>query len=82
MAVTLDEADPCGTAAALRQAYASLVAGGAAQSVTFQGGPNGVQRSVTYTPGHPERLLALVTQWEAKCAGRSRRFCATAGGRF
>jgi hypothetical protein len=82
MAVTLNEADPCGTAAALRQAYANLISGGTAQAVSFSGGPNGTQRSVTYTPGHPEKLAALVRDWEAKCAGKSRRFCLRSGGSF
>lgn len=84
MAVTLNDADPCGTAAALRQAYADLVAGGTAQSVSFQGGPNGVQKAVTYSKADPSRLLMLVREWEAKCAaakGESpRRFAMRAGG--
>lgn len=87
MAVTLNDADPCGTAAALRQAYADLVGGGMAQTVMFQGGPNGVQKSVSYTKADPARLLMLVREWEAKCAaesggGRPRRFAMRAGGRI
>lgn len=85
MAVTLNDADPCGTAAALRQAYADLVAGGTAQTVTFKGGPNGVEKSVSYTKADPSRLQMLVREWEAKCAALSgdkpRRFAMRAGGR-
>ena len=87
MAVTLNDADPCGTAAALRQAYADLVGGGMAQVVTFRSGPGGVERSVTYTKGDPTRLLGLVREWESKCAAasgdtRPRRFAYRTGGRF
>lgn len=85
MAVILNDADPCGTAAALRQAYADLIGGGTAQSVTFRGGPNGVEKSVSYTKADPSRLMALVREWEAKCSvsqgGRPRRFAMRAGGR-
>lgn len=86
MAVTLNDADPCGTAAALRQAYADLIGGGMAQSVTFRGGQNGVEKSVTYSKAEPARLLMLVREWEAKCAAgtdaRPRRFAMRAGGRI
>lgn len=87
MAVTLNDDNPCGTARALRQAYADLVSGGTAQTVTFQAGPNGVQRSVTYNKADPERLLRLVREWEQKCAsasgtGRPRRFALQSGGTF
>lgn len=84
----LDETDPCGTAAALRKAYAELVMGGKAQTLTFRAGPNGVERSVTYNKADPERLLALVRDWEQKCAAAQaggsgvtpRRFAYRAGG--
>jgi hypothetical protein len=86
MAVTLNDADPCGTAAALRQAYADLVAGGTAQSVTHKSGPNGVEKSVTYNRADPKALLMLVREWEAKCAAARgdapRRFAMRAGGRL
>lgn len=84
MAITLNEDDPCATAAALRQAYATLVAGGTAMTVMFQAGPNGVQRSTTFNKADPARLLMLVREWEAKCAAaggsRPRRFAVRGGG--
>lgn len=84
MGITLDDANPCGTAAALRSAYADLVAGGVAQTVTFRAGPNGVERSVSYNRADPARLLALVREWEQKCAAaggnRPRRYALRAGG--
>lgn len=84
MAVTLDDNDPCTTAQALRQAYADLIAGEKAQSVIFRSGPTGVAREVTYSKADPSRLLALVREWEAKCAalqGKApRRFALRAGG--
>ena len=87
MAVTLDDDDPCGTARALRQAYTDLVVGGTAMTVTFQAGPNGVQRSVTYNKADPGRLLLLVREWEQKCAvaqgaSRPRRFALRSGGPY
>jgi hypothetical protein len=84
MAITLNDEDPCGTAALLRQAYADLVGGGKALIVSFRGGPNGVERSTTFNKADPSRLLALVREWEAKCAaaqgGRPRRFAVRGGG--
>lgn len=87
MTVTLNEDDPCGTARALQQAYADLVAGGTALTVTHRAGRNGVEKSVTYNRADPGRLLMLVRDWEAKCAaassgGRPRRFAMRTGGRF
>lgn len=87
MAITLDEDDPCATAAALRQAYANLIAGGAVSDVEFRAGPNGVWRRVSYAKADTSRLLALLREWEAKCAGftgicRPRRFGISTGGRF
>lgn len=87
MAVTLNEADPCGTAALLRQAYADLVSGGTAQTVIFRAGPNGVERQVINNKADPGRLKDLVRDWEAKCdaatgAGKPRRFAMRSGGRI
>lgn len=86
MAVTLNDADPCGTAALLRQAYADLVGGGTAQTVVYRGGPNGVEKSVTFNRADPARLQMLVREWEGKCAqasgGRPRRFAMRTGGRI
>lgn len=86
MAVNLNDADPCGTAALLRQAYADLVSGGTAQTVIYRGGPNGVEKSVTYSKADPARLLMIVREWESKCAvaggGRPRRFAMRTGGRI
>lgn len=84
MSITLNDADPCGTASALRQAYADLVAGGRPMIVMFKAGPNGVERSVTYNKAEPDRLLKLVREWEAKCAAargdKPRRFAMRGGG--
>lgn len=84
--ITLNDEDPCGTAALLRQAYANLVAGGTAMTVTFRAGPSGAEQSVTYNKADPARLLMLVREWEAKCAsstgGRPRRFALRSGGVF
>lgn len=86
MAVTLDDDDPCGTAKALRQAYADLVGGEKAQSVIFRAGPNGVSREVTYNKADPRGLMLLVREWEAKCAANQgkapRRFALRAGGTY
>lgn len=86
MAVTLNDADPCGTAAALRQAYADLIGGSTAQAVVYRGGPNGVEKSVTFNRADPNRLLMLVREWESKCAQasgqRPRRFAMRTGGRI
>lgn len=86
MAVTLNDEDPCATARALRQAYADLVVGGVAQTITHKAGPNGVERQVSYTKADPARLRALLSEWEAKCATaqgatRPRRFAMRTGGR-
>lgn len=84
MSITLNDADPCGTASALRQAYTNLVAGLTAQIVTFEAGPNGVKRSVTYNKADPGRLLMVLREWEAKCkaakGGRSNQFAIRGGG--
>lgn len=84
--IVLNEADPCGTAATLRQVYANLVAGQASASIMFRAGPNGVQRETTFHRAEPARLLELIRQYEAECAklsgGRPRRFGMRAGGRL
>ncbi len=84
MTITLNDADPCGTASTLRSAYAELVAGGRAQIITFRAGPSGVERSVTYNKADPARLLSLVREWEAKCAqargDKPRRYGIRGGG--
>lgn len=84
MALTLNDDDPCGTASALRDAYAELVSGQRPQIVTFKAGPNGVERSTTYNRADPGRLLMLLREWEAKCAearGKGpRRFAVRGGG--
>jgi len=77
MAIQLDENDPCATAASLKQVYAQIVAGASAQTVTFRGGPNGTERSVTYHRADASALLVLVREYEQKCAaltsGKPRR---------
>lgn len=82
--ITLNPADPCATASALRQAYASLVAGGAVREVVFRAGPNGAERRLSFHGADAGRLLGLVREWEEKCAKasglRPRRFGLRAGG--
>ena len=84
--ITLDEFEPCQTAAALRQAYANLVAGGATARISFKAGPNGVAREQQFHAANPGALLALVREYEAKCAKLTgcgpRRFGLRAGGRL
>lgn len=86
MALTLDENDPCATAAALRQVYANIVAGQAAMTVTFKAGPNGVERTVTYHKADQTALLGLIRDYERKCAAltsaRPIRRAFRSGGRF
>lgn len=86
MAVILNDADPCGTAAALKQVLSYLATGSVAQSVTFKGGPNGSERSVTYNKAELGALRDLIRDYEGQCAaltggGRPRRFAMRAGGR-
>lgn len=86
MALTIDESDPCATAAALRTIYANVVAGLARQVVMFRAGPNGVERRVEYGKADAGALLRLIGDYEAKCkltqGGRPRRFGLRAGGRM
>ncbi len=84
MTVTLNDDDPCATAAALRQVYANLVAGQSAARVRFNAGPNGVEREQQFHAADPQRLLALIRDYESRCAvlngGRPKRFGLRAGG--
>jgi hypothetical protein len=84
--IVLNELDPCGTAAQLKTIYANLIAGQASISIAFRAGPNGVQRETTFHKAEPDRLQALVREYEGKCAqlsgGRPRRFGMRAGGRI
>lgn len=84
MALTINEQDPCAASVALREAYARLVAGEASMIVTFKAGASGVERSVTFHKAHPDRLLMLAREYEAKCAKaqgrRPTRFAIGAGG--
>ena len=84
MSISIDEADPCAAAAALRQVYLALVAGERAMDVRFRAGSNGVERSVTYHRAHPDRLLTVIRGFEDHCArlqGRApRRFALGTGG--
>lgn len=82
--LVVNENDPCGAAAALRAVYYQLIAGGAAQTVTFKAGPSGVERSTTFHKASPDRLLQVIRGFEEQCAaaqgGRPRRFAMRAGG--
>lgn len=82
--IQIDENDPCGTAAALRTAYANLIAGQAAARLVFRAGPNGVQREQEFHAADAGRLLALLRDYEGRCAtaggGRPRRFAVRGGG--
>lgn len=84
--ITLDDNDPCGTATKLREVYANLIAGQAAARVVFRAGPNGVQREQEFHPANAPALLALIRQYEERCAAangnRGRRFAIRAGGRL
>jgi len=84
MALIIDETDPCAAAIALRSVYTGLVAGQASMIVTFKAGASGVERSVTFHKAHPDRLLTLIREHEAKCARlrgqRPARFALGTGG--
>jgi len=84
MTLTIDENDPCATAASLRTVYANIVAGQAAQTVIFRGGPNGTERQVIYHKADAGALLRLIRQFEDACAAtqgkKPRRFALRAGG--
>lgn len=82
----IDDSDPCGTAARLREAYAKLVSGTAAQIVSFRAGDNGVERSTTFHKANPAALLTLLRSYEQQCAvkqgGKPRRRALYAGGNY
>ena len=71
MTISIDEADPCAAAVALRQIYVRLVAGEGAMEVRFRAGSNGVERAVTYHRAHPDRLLAVIRGFEEELRARS-----------
>ena len=85
MAFTIDPADPCAAANALRDVYYKLIAGQAAMIVSFKGGPTGVERSVTYHKADSAALVAELRRFEDLCAattgGKPKRFAVRAGGR-
>jgi hypothetical protein len=85
MALTIDETDPCGSAATLRALYVALVSGGAAATVSFRAGASGVERSVVYHKADPARLLSVIRDFERRCAalqgGSPHRYAIRAGGR-
>lgn len=79
---SLDYSDPCAVLTAIRPAYYQLVAGQAAQSVTFTAG-NGTQKMVTFHRADLSRLSSLISTLEQQCAaasGRRRRFAVRTGG--
>lgn len=84
MATTIDENDPCAAVTTLRAVYLKLIAGESAISVSFTSGPGGVSRSSTFQPGNPERLQAMIREFEQKCAlkqgKRPSRFAMRGGG--
>ncbi len=84
MALAINEDDPCGAAAQLRAAYAAIVAGEKAETITFKAGAQGVERTVTYHGADAAALKRLIGEYEGKCAiktgGRPRRFGLRAGG--
>jgi hypothetical protein len=84
MALEINEEDPCGAAKKLRSVYYGLITGQASMVVTFKAGSSGVERSVTFNKADPSRLLAVIRDFEEKCArkhgGRPRRFALAAGG--
>lgn len=86
MAIEIDESDPCEAARLLRQAHLQMVAGQTAAEIRFRAGPNGVERSVSFSKGDPNQLLKLIRGYETQCAAlngrRSRRFSLASGGRF
>lgn len=84
MALVIDENDPCAAAATLRAVYYQLIAGQAAQIVTFRAGATGVERSATFHKADPARLMQVIRGFEERCAaaqgGRIRRFAMRGGG--
>lgn len=84
MALIVDEDNPCAAAATLRAVYYQLIAGQAAQIVTFRAGATGVERSATFHKADPARLMQVIRGFEEKCAlasgTRARRFALRGGG--
>jgi len=84
MALAIDESDPCAAASTLRAVYYQLIAGQAAQIVTFRAGATGVERSATFHRADPGRLLQVIRGFEEQCAASSgapvRRFAIRGGG--
>jgi hypothetical protein len=81
--LTINEEDPCGAAATLRQIYNALIAGERAETVTFKAGATGVERSVTYHRADPGRLLTVIRTYEQRCAklsGSVSRYAIRGGG--
>ena len=85
MALVIDESNPCGAAATLRAVYYQLIAGQAAQIVTFRAGVTGVERSATFHKADPARLLQVIRGFEDRCAAAGssapRRFALRGGGK-
>lgn len=86
MALVIDEEDPCGAAAQLRQVYINLMAGQSLAEVSFRAGPNGVERRVSYAKADAAGLMRIIRDYEQRCdrtLGRGpRRFGVATGGRF
>lgn len=84
MALVIDESNPCAAAATLRAVYYQLIAGQAAQIVTFRAGSTGVERSATFHKADPGRLLQVIRSFEDRCAvtggSAPRRFALRGGG--
>lgn len=86
MAIEIDEANPCEAARQLRQVHLQMVAGQTAAEIRFRAGPNGVERTVSFSKGDPDKLLKLIRGFEAQCAAsqgrRPRRYALSSGGRY
>lgn len=84
MALIVNEDNPCEAAKALRTVYYQLIAGQAAQIITFRAGNTGVERSATFHKADPARLLQVIRSFEDRCAAAGgstrRRFALRAGG--
>lgn len=86
MQISLDDANPCVTAQALRLAYTKLVAGQTPSGVVVRGADGGVEKDVRFHAANPTALLREVQNWEAKCDAvsnkrRPRQRAIYAGGR-
>lgn len=71
---TVDMADPCAVAAALRKVELRLVAGAVAETIEIDG------ERLTYTRASSTGLTRLIGEYEGKCAalsGKRRRFAKT-----